>query len=48
MKEVVGTRRIIDLPLNGRDPLQLILLMPGLVATTADIGGSSAKRVGIA
>lgn len=39
MKEVVGTRRIIDLPLNGRDPLQLILLMPGLVATTSDVGG---------
>lgn len=31
IKEVVDTRRIVDLPLNGRNPLQLQLLLPGVV-----------------
>ena len=39
LKQVVDQRRIVDLPLNGRDPTQLILLMPGVVGTTTDTGG---------
>jgi hypothetical protein len=39
LKQVVDERRIVNLPLNGRDPTQLILLMPGVVGTTSDTGG---------
>lgn len=49
LKEVIDQRRIKELPLNGRDPLQLILLMPGVYGTTADSGGlrqgSSAQNI---
>jgi outer membrane receptor protein involved in Fe transport len=32
LSEIVDERRIQELPLNGRDPLQLQLLLPGVVA----------------
>jgi hypothetical protein len=39
LKEVIDQRRIQELPLNGRDPTQLILLLPGVYGTTADTSG---------
>ena len=39
LKEVIDQRRIRELPLNGRDPTQLILLLPGVYGTTADASG---------
>lgn len=38
--DVVGQRAIRDLPLNGRNPLTLITLEPGLVQRTNNGGGS--------
>ena len=32
LKEIVDERRITELPLNGRNPVQLILLVPGVVS----------------
>ncbi len=31
LKEIVDERRITELPLNGRNPVQLVLLVPGVV-----------------
>jgi hypothetical protein len=39
LKEVVDERRIRELPLNGRDATQLILLLPGVYGTTRDNSG---------
>jgi len=39
LKEVVEERRIRELPLNGRDATQLILLLPGVYGTTRDNSG---------
>ncbi len=39
LKEVVDQRRIQELPLNGRDATQLVLLLPGVYGTTADTSG---------
>ncbi len=39
LKEVVDERRIRELPLNGRDPTQLVLLLPGVYGTTRDNSG---------
>jgi outer membrane receptor protein involved in Fe transport len=36
LSEVVDERRIRELPLNGRDPLQLQLLLPGVVQGTGN------------
>src|SRR5262249_23092492 len=33
LKQVVDAQRMVELPLNGRNPLQLILLVPGAGAT---------------
>jgi outer membrane receptor protein involved in Fe transport len=35
IREVVDERRITELPLNGRNPLQLVLLVPGAVSAPA-------------
>ena len=32
LKEIIDERRITELPLNGRNPVQLILLVPGVVS----------------
>ncbi len=39
LKEVVDERRIRELPLNGRDATQLVLLLPGVYASNKDNGG---------
>jgi hypothetical protein len=39
LKEVVDERRIRELPLNGRDATQLVLLLPGVYGTTRDNSG---------
>ena len=39
LREVVDERRIRELPLNGRDATQLILLLPGVYGTTRDNSG---------
>lgn len=41
IREVVDERRITELPLNGRNPLQLVLLVPGAVTAP---GGSTLNR----
>src|SRR5215813_11863474 len=39
LKEVIDERRIRELPLNGRDATQLVLLLPGVYGTTRDNSG---------
>jgi outer membrane receptor protein involved in Fe transport len=36
IREVVDEKRIAELPLNGRNPLQLVLLVPGAVTAPGD------------
>src|SRR5947208_6273631 len=45
--EVVDQRRIVDLPLNGRNPLQLQLLMPGVVFDTNTVGHGQGQNEGM-
>ncbi len=46
IREVVDEKRISELPLNGRNPLQLVLLVPG--AVSAPGGGTLNRNDGIA
>jgi hypothetical protein len=48
LKEVVDARRIVELPLNGRDANQLIFLLPGVYNTNDTSGlqqGGSARGI---
>ncbi len=47
LAEVVDQRRIVDLPLNGRDALQLQSLMPGVVFDTTGIGHGQGQHEGL-
>jgi outer membrane receptor protein involved in Fe transport len=46
IREVVDEKRIAELPLNGRNPLQLVQLVPG--AVTGPASGSLSRNDGIA
>ena len=46
LREVVDEKRITELPLNGRNPVQLLLLVPGVV--TGPASGSLSRNNGIA
>jgi outer membrane receptor protein involved in Fe transport len=46
LRQVVDERRITELPLNGRNPVQLLLLVPGVV--TGPASGSLSRNTGIA
>jgi hypothetical protein len=43
---VVSRREVVDLPLNGRNPLSLIILEPGLVQRTTGAAGSGTHVFG--
>jgi hypothetical protein len=43
LSEVVDSKRIVELPLNGRDAAKLATLVPGMVLT--EISGESAKTI---
>jgi Carboxypeptidase regulatory-like domain len=47
LSEVVDARRIVDLPLNGRDPLQLQNLMPGTGPDTNNVSHGQGQHGGI-
>lgn len=46
LRQVVDERRITEMPLNGRNPVQLVLLVPG--AVTGPASGSLSRNAGIA
>ena len=43
LKETVDQRRVVELPLNGRNPADLALLTPGIVSGTGNNSGDSAE-----
>ncbi len=46
MSDVVTQRAVVELPLNGRNPLNLIVLQPGLVQRTTGAAGSGTHVFG--
>jgi hypothetical protein len=46
ISDVVSRRAVVDLPLNGRNPLSLIVLEPGLVQRTTNSAGSGTHVFG--
>lgn len=46
LSDVVTRRAVVDLPLNGRNPLSLIVLQPGLVQRTTNSAGSGTHVFG--
>ncbi|MBI3484002.1 MAG: TonB-dependent receptor, partial [Acidobacteria bacterium] len=46
MSGVVGHKEIVELPLNGRNPLNLIIMEPGLVQRTTNSAGSGTHVYG--
>lgn len=46
LSDVVTRRAVVDLPLNGRNPLSLIVLQPGLVQRTTGSAGSGTHVFG--
>lgn len=47
MSDVVDSERMVDLPLNGRDPLQLEFINPGVVYDTNNVGEGTGQRNGV-
>jgi hypothetical protein len=47
VSEVVDQRRIVDLPLNGRDPLQLQFIMPGVTFDTDNVAHGQGQHEGV-
>lgn len=40
VKEIIGTKTIVDLPLSGRDPLQLATITPGVIQGQKGVNGT--------
>jgi hypothetical protein len=47
VSQVVDQRRIVDLPLNGRDPLQLQFVMPGVTYDTDNVAHGQGQHEGV-